>query len=34
LEDKTYKALGNGVTGTYIDNPGNLASETLNLITK
>lgn len=34
LEDKTYKALGNGVTGTYLDNPGNLASETLNLITK
>ena len=34
LEDKTYKSLGNGVQGTYLDNPGNLASETLNLITK
>ena len=34
LEDKTYKSLGNGIQGTYLDNPGNLASETLNLITK
>lgn len=34
LEDKTYKMLGNGVQGSYIDNPGNLASDTLNLVTK
>lgn len=33
LEGGIGNALSNGVTGVYIDNPGNLASETLNSIT-
>lgn len=26
--------MKNGVSGSYLDNPGNLSSETLNLVTK
>ena len=35
LQEKTFKGiLSKGVSGTYIDNPGNLLSDTLNQVTK
>jgi hypothetical protein len=35
LQEKTFKGiLAKGVSGTYIDNPGNLLSDTLNQVTK
>lgn len=35
LEERTFKGIVNrGVSGTYLDNPGNLLSDTLNSVTK